>query len=120
MARRAIAYFVRPALAITSLSITSLAMTSLAMTSIAHAQTDSVEYGQYLAGECVACHRADGRDKGIPAIIGWPADQFVAVLQTYKDKQRPNAVMQAMTARLSTQDMAALAAYYASLVGAKE
>jgi cytochrome c553 len=74
-----------------------------------------VAFGQYLAGECVTCHRADGQDKGIPPIIGWAEDQFVAVLKSYRDKDRPNAVMQNIAGKLNTDEMAALAAYYAGL-----
>ncbi len=73
-----------------------------------------IAFGQYLAGECVTCHRADGQDKGIPSIVGWPADQFLAVLKSYKDKDRPNVVMQTIAAKFSEDEMAALAAYYAS------
>ncbi len=72
-------------------------------------------YGQYLSSECVTCHRSDGQDKGIPPIVGWPPEQFIAVLQSYKTKDRSNAIMQTITGRLSDDDMAALAAYYASL-----
>ncbi len=72
-------------------------------------------YGQYLSSECVTCHRDDGQDNGIPSIVGWPADQFLAVLMSYKVKDRPNPVMQAITGRLSLQDMEALALYYNSL-----
>lgn len=72
-------------------------------------------FGEYLAGECLTCHRKDGQDKGIPSIIGWPTDQFVAVLQSYKQKDRPNQVMQSVTAGLGDPEMQALAAYYASL-----
>lgn len=72
-------------------------------------------YGEYLSSECVTCHRRDGQDKGIPSIIGWPPEQFVAVLRSYKSKDRPNQIMQTITARLNDDEMAALAAYYASL-----
>lgn len=72
-------------------------------------------YGQYLSGECVTCHRADGQDKGIPSIVGWPADQFVAVLNSYKVKDRPNPIMQTIAGKLSEQEIEALAAYYGSL-----
>lgn len=71
-------------------------------------------FGEYLSGECVTCHRLDGTNTGIPAIVGWPQDQFVAVLQSYKEKTRPNSVMQTIAGRLSKEDMEALAAYYAS------
>jgi cytochrome c553 len=72
-------------------------------------------FGQYLAGECVTCHRKDGQNKGIPSITGWPTDQFVAVMRSYKQKVRPNPIMQTIAGRLTDQDMDALAAYYASL-----
>ncbi len=71
-------------------------------------------FGQYLAGECVTCHRKGGENKGIPAIVGWPSDQFVAVLQSYKLKDRPNQIMQTIAGRLSDQEMEALAAYFSS------
>jgi cytochrome c553 len=72
--------------------------------------------GAFLASGCVQCHTADGRDRpGIPPIIGWPADQFVAVMQSYRDKVRTHQIMQSVAESLSDDDMAALAAYYATL-----
>lgn len=79
------------------------------------ARAADAAFGQYLAGECVACHRADGQDKGIPAIIGWSEDQFVAVLKAYKDKERANVVMQTIAGKLKDDEMTALAAYYFGL-----
>ncbi|MCZ0734912.1 c-type cytochrome [Phreatobacter sp. AB_2022a] len=69
--------------------------------------------GEYLAGECVTCHRlsAPARD-GIPAIAGWPDAQFVAVLKSYRLKERDNPIMQTVAARLSDEEMEALAAYF--------
>ena len=72
--------------------------------------------GEYLSAECVTCHQITGRVTGaIPSIIGWPDDQFVAVLVSYKRKERENQVMQTLAARLSEDEMAALAAYFGSL-----
>ena len=79
------------------------------------AVADDVAFGEYLSGECATCHRRDGQEKGIPAIIGWPADQFVAVMQSYKTKDRTNPVMQTIAGRLTDKEMEALAAYYATL-----
>ncbi len=98
----------RPIVAIALSLITVLATASAATA------TD-VAFGEYLSGECVTCHRADGQDKGIPPIIGWPAEQFTAVLQSYKAKDRANPVMQTIAGRLSDQDMQALARYFESL-----
>jgi cytochrome c553 len=79
------------------------------------ARAGDIAFGEYLSGECVTCHRIDGQDKGIPPIVGWPADQFTAVLQSYKTKDRANPVMQTIAGRLSDQDMDALATYFESL-----
>ncbi|HEV7256250.1 MAG TPA: c-type cytochrome [Bosea sp. (in: a-proteobacteria)] len=77
------------------------------------------ELGQHLASECVACHQASGRRlEGIPAIVGLPTDQFVALMDAYSRKQRENTVMQAIASRLSPDEIEALAAYYGSLKAA--
>lgn len=72
--------------------------------------------GEYLSSECTACHQTSGRQVGgIPAIIGHPADQFVALMEAYKDKQRDNQVMQTIAGRLTREELLALASYYESL-----
>ena len=73
------------------------------------------ELGQYLSSECVTCHQATGKvADGLPPIVGWPEDQFVAVMNSYKDKQRDNAVMQTIAGRLKDEDIAALAAFFSA------
>jgi cytochrome c len=74
-----------------------------------------VEYGQYLSSECVTCHQASGADQGIPSITQWPAEDFVVAMHAYKEKLRPHPVMQMMAGRLSNDEIAALAAYFATL-----
>ena len=76
--------------------------------------------GAYLAGACSGCHQASGRQQGaIPAITGMTADQFVALMQAYSQGQRDNATMRIIATGLSAEEIAALAAYYASLAPAK-
>ena len=70
------------------------------------------ELGKHLSSECVTCHRSSAPAQGIPPITGWPEDQFVAVMNAYKDKQRDNPVMQNIAGRLGVDDIAALAAYF--------
>ena len=78
------------------------------------------ELGQHLSSECAACHQASGRRQGgIPAIVGLPADQFIALMGAYRGRQRENPVMQAIAARLSSDEIEALAAYYGSLKAAE-
>ncbi|MEL6477174.1 MAG: c-type cytochrome [Pseudomonadota bacterium] len=70
------------------------------------------DYGEYLASECTTCHQADGADRGIPSITGWPRDDFVVAMHGYKRKLRPHPVMQMMANRLSDEEIASLAVYF--------
>jgi len=72
-----------------------------------------VEYGEFLAQECLACHLATGSDQGIPAIAGWPEEDFVVAMHAYRRGLRPNQVMQMIAQRLDDEQIAALAAYFA-------
>ncbi|MGM0584190.1 MAG: c-type cytochrome [Pseudomonadota bacterium] len=72
-------------------------------------------YGEYLSGECVSCHKVDGADEGIPSVTGWPERDFVIAMQAYKREQRPHPVMRMIAGRLSDEEIASLAAYFASL-----
>lgn len=71
------------------------------------------DYGEYLSSECKTCHQQDGSDQGIPAITHWPTEDFVVAMHAYKRKIRPHPVMQMMANRLSDEEIAALAAYFA-------
>lgn len=83
---------------------------------VANAFRGDRDLGEYLSSECVTCHQPSGKQVGaIPVIIGWPEDQFVAVLQSFKRRERDNQVMQTMTSRLSDEEMFALAAYFGTL-----
>ncbi len=80
----------------------------------AAAIADDTEYGEYLSAECVTCHQLSGADDGIPPITGWDIASFVAVLKSYKQKERDNPAMQLVTSNLGDEEMNALAAYFAS------
>lgn len=74
-----------------------------------------VALGEYLSAECVTCHQLSGAvTGGIPAITGLPEEAFVEALTAYKTGKRDNPVMRNIAARLSQDDMAALAAYFAA------
>lgn len=72
-------------------------------------------FGEYLSSECTTCHQRDGSDQGIPGIRNWPEEDFVIAMHAYKQKIRPHPVMQMVTGRLSDEEIAALAAYFADL-----
>ena len=73
------------------------------------------DFGEYLASECQTCHQQDGSDQGIPSIVAWPEEDFVVAMHAYKQGLRPHPVMQMMAGRLTDEEIAALAAYFATL-----
>jgi cytochrome c553 len=73
-------------------------------------------YGRHLSQQCTACHRLDGvRIAGIPSIVGWPTDQFVAALKSYKSGERKNPVMISVTELLGEEEIKALATHFGAL-----
>ena len=74
-----------------------------------------VDYGEYLSSECTTCHQTDGEDDGIPAIVGWDTDPFVVAMHAYRAKHRDHPVMSMIAGRLSDEEIAGLAAYFANL-----
>ncbi|WP_299686833.1 cytochrome c [uncultured Vibrio sp.] len=79
-----------------------------------------VAAGQAKAAICAACHGADGiaMIPGYPNLKGQNEQYIVSSINAYKTKQRTGglaAVMQAQASMLSDDDIANLAAYYASL-----
>lgn len=67
-------------------------------------------YGAYLSSECVACH-SDGA-QGIPQIRNLPATDFVTMMHAYRSGNREHPAMQIIAARLTDEEIAALAAYF--------
>lgn len=73
------------------------------------------DYGEYLSSECVTCHQTSGNDQGVPSIVAWPEKDFVLAMHAYRREIRPHPVMQMVAGRLSDEEIAALAAYFATL-----
>lgn len=74
-----------------------------------------VGYGEYLAGECVACHHSEGDAKGIPSITGWDPEAFASVMRAYRAKEIDHNVMQMIAGRLADDEIASLAVYFETL-----
>ncbi|MCB1355818.1 MAG: c-type cytochrome, partial [Maritimibacter sp.] len=49
------------------------------------------------------------------SIVSWPEEDFVVAMHAYKQELRPHPVMQMMAKRLNDEEIAALAAYFATL-----
>ena len=85
------------------------------------AQAADVEAGKAkVASVCAACHGATGVSvsDNIPNLAAQRAGYIEAQLKALKDGTRKNPLMNAIAAQLSAEDMANVAAYFASLPGA--
>jgi cytochrome c553 len=72
--------------------------------------------GKAKAGTCAGCHGANGEGiKPNPALAGKSEGEIVQALTDYKSGKRANPIMKTFASQLSDQDMANVAAYYASL-----
>ncbi|MFO1417488.1 MAG: c-type cytochrome [Methylotetracoccus sp.] len=69
------------------------------------------ERGKSLAATCQSCHGAEGAADA-PHLNGQLATYLYRQLRDYKDGSRSHAVMSALTAGLSDQDMADLGQFY--------
>lgn len=95
-----------------------LAAVSFTTASTTAAQADDAKlkaYGKRLSSQCTTCHRIDGTDNGNPPIVGWPAEDFVWVLKTYRDGGRTDPAMVSAVRELNETQIRALARFFGSL-----
>lgn len=90
------------------------------MLSTFSALAGDVEAGKSKSAVCAACHGQKGISQVpmYPNLAGQQEQYLVSAMKAYKDKNRTGgmaALMQGQVASLSDQDIADLAAYYASL-----
>jgi sulfide dehydrogenase cytochrome subunit len=76
-----------------------------------HGAAAADDQGPQLAAVCASCHRLDGRDKGIPSIVGLDEAAIVAAMRAFKSGERPGQIMQVMSHLLSDEEVAVLARY---------
>lgn len=92
----------------------SLVAAVIAVAALPASANEQLEYGQHLSGECTTCHR-DGANNTIPPIVGWPVDSFIAIMNAYKKGERDNKAMVSVAKSLDDEQIAALAAYFATI-----
>lgn len=75
-----------------------------------------ISAGKTKSAVCAACHGADGNSPSdmYPKLAGQHASYLYKQLVEFKSGERENAIMAPMVANLSEQDMADLAAFFAS------
>jgi len=99
-------------------AISAALLAGLVMSTGARAGGD-VEAGQVKAIPCMGCHAIPGYTSvyptyHVPRVGGQHEEYIIAALKAYKSKQRSHRTMQAQAASLSDEDMANIAAYFAS------
>lgn len=78
------------------------------------------EAGKARSAVCAACHGVDGNksiDDNTPKLAGQYEGYLVKALQDYRAGIRVNAIMNPQASQLKDQDIADLAAYFASMPG---
>ena len=93
----------------------------LVVSGLLAASTSAVQAGDAAAGKaksaiCAGCHGPDGNSANAmyPKLNGQHAPYLEKSIKAYKSGERGDPTMKAMTAALSDDDIANLAAYFAS------
>ena len=95
--------------------LTALIVGSVGLAGAAQAAGDAAA-GKAKATSCAMCHGPNGEGTQVaPKLAGKNPADFVQAIQDFKSGKRDNAMMKAQAGPLSADDMANLAAYYASL-----
>lgn len=71
------------------------------------------DYGEYLSGECMSCHRPGMAASSIPSLSALGADRIADALREYKSGKRTDPVMVSVAKALTEEQISALAAYFA-------
>jgi len=99
-------------------SLTAALLVSLFCSTASFAQQGSATAGQGKVAVCLACHGQSGNDSLLPAVpkLGGQSEKYLLKqMQDIKSGARPAPLMTGMLAASSDQDLADIAAYYASL-----
>jgi cytochrome c553 len=95
--------------------LTALIVGSVGFAGTVQAAGDAAA-GKAKATACAMCHGPDGAGTQMgPKLAGEDPAKFIQAMNDYKSGKRDNAMMKAQTESLSADDIANLAAYYASL-----
>jgi cytochrome c553 len=100
------------------ISLPILAFGCLVLAAGAALADGKIGAGKAKSEDCADCHGPDGTGDGdtIPSIAGMPAEKFTQAIADFRSGKRSGSkMMTKMGQRLSVEDVADLAAYYASL-----
>lgn len=114
--------FIRSSIGIVALVLLTTVPAAEAQLLQALSLAGDVERGEGLAYTCTGCHGVDNAVNAyptyhVPKLGGQNADYLEIALQGYREGSRAHPTMHAQAAQLSNQDIADLAAYFATLEG---
>lgn len=72
------------------------------------------DQGWKITAMCASCHRLDGRDRGIPPIVGLSEGQLTRAMLADRSGERTSHIMQAVALSLSDEEIATVARYLAA------
>ena len=102
-------------------SITSLLLLTAALgLSATSSHAGNPQRGLEISATCASCHGRNGDESlqpDYPILAGQHEDYLVYALESYRDGRRQNAIMNGFAQNLTDQDIADLAAWYASQDG---
>ena len=70
------------------------------------------ELGRHLASQCLACHSAPDGIR-MPGLSGMSERDFTEAIDSFRSRRRTSQIMSPIAERLSDEDIAALARYFA-------
>lgn len=95
--------------------LSALIVGSVALSGAAQAAGDAAA-GKAKSAPCALCHGATGAGNAMdPKLAGMDPAKFIQEMDDYKSGKGDNKIMKAQAGPLSADDIANLAAYYASL-----
>jgi sulfide dehydrogenase cytochrome subunit len=89
-------------------------LASLACLAAPRGAAAAADQGAQIAAACASCHRLDGRDTGIPPVVGLDEQSIVQAMLAYRSGQRAGQIMKVVAASLSPEELAAVAHYLAA------
>ena len=97
-------------------TLTLISLVSISLLSFV-AQAGDAEAGKAKSVTCAACHGGEGISPtgAWPNLAGQKEEYLAAQIIAFRDGTRKNGQMSPMAANLSDEDIANLAAYYASI-----
>jgi len=93
----------------------ALSISAAAIVCFVNSGATAGDRGAQLASTCASCHRLDGRDVGVPSIVGLDAATLTEAMHAFQSGARVSQIMHVMSLSLSDDEIATVSSYLATL-----